>query len=83
MLIITTYDFNYWDEIDLAPTEPVGIKPFDSFTPCRETHRFLMEEGIKYIVQLTGYSRYSQSIPAQAGGHTGWVIEKLATLSII
>lgn len=80
--LITTNDFNYWDEIDLAQTEPVGLKPLGSFTLC-QTHRFLMEEGIKYFVQLTGYSRYSQSIPAHAGGHTGWLIEKLPTLSII
>lgn len=46
-VFITTYDFHYWDEIDLAQTEPVGLKAFGSFTLCRETHRFLMEEGIK------------------------------------
>lgn len=72
-MLITTY------EIDLARTEPVGLKPFGS----SETQRFLMEESIKYFVQLTGYSGYSQSIPAHAAGHTGWVIEKLPTLSII
>lgn len=82
-VFITTYDFDYWDEIDLAQTEPVGLKRFGSFTLCRETLRSLMEEGIKYFVQLTGYSGYPQSIPAHAAGHTGWVIEKLPTLSII
>lgn len=35
-VLITTYDFNCWDEIDLAQTEPVGLKPFGSFTLCRE-----------------------------------------------